>query len=219
MASDIVKSNAIAVIGHSSIETSDAAGEIYDREGIPVINVVPVTEHLTEEHPYHFNITYTAESEAAYLANYLAKLDDKVTAGIIHTGDPADLEAQKQFRNQFVELGGVVTFRQEITLPEPVLVEQSVTEGDITEIVVSEAPFQISAVEARLLRLWCVRWSIRTAASSSFAGAPTMSERSAKTLPSVTTAPAPTRQSLPITALLSTTAWIPISAPSPTVQP
>jgi len=150
MASDIVKSNAIAVIGHSSIETSDAAGEIYDREGIPVINVVPVTEHLTEEHPYHFNITYTAESEAAYLANYLAKLDDKVTAGIIHTGDPADLEAQKQFRNQFVELGGVVTFRQEIVLPEPVILEQPITEGDVTEIVESEAPFQISAVEPQL---------------------------------------------------------------------
>ena len=57
IASEIVKSNAVAVIGHSSIETSDAAAEIYDREAIPVINVIPVTEHLTERHPYHFNIT------------------------------------------------------------------------------------------------------------------------------------------------------------------
>lgn len=152
MASEIVKSNAVAVIGHSSIETSDAAAEIYDRVGIPVINVIPVTEHLTEEHPYHFNITYTAESEAAYLANYLAKLDEKVTAGIIHTGDPADLEAQKQFRNQFVVLSGVVTFRQEITLPEPVQVELPVAEGEIpvTDIVESEPTFLLSDVEPRL---------------------------------------------------------------------
>ena len=57
MASEIVKSNAVAVIGHSSIETSDAAAEIYDRVGIPVINVIPVTEHLTVDDPYHFNIT------------------------------------------------------------------------------------------------------------------------------------------------------------------
>ena len=150
-AEEIVNSNAVAVIGHSSIETSDAAAEIYDREGIPVINVVPVTEHLTERHPYHFNITYTAESEAAYLANYLAKLDDKVTAGIIHTSDPADLEAQIQFRNQFVNLGGTVVFRNSITLPEPVLVEQVVQQGDGTETTVTEIQeFQISAVEPQL---------------------------------------------------------------------
>ena len=39
------------------------------------------------------------------------------------------------------------------------------------------------------------------------------------TLPSVTSAPAPTRQLRPITARLSTIAWMPISEPSPTVQP
>ena len=149
IASEIVKSNAVAVIGHSSIETSDAAAEIYDREAIPVINVIPVTEHLTERHPYHFNITYTAESEAAYLANYLVKLDDKVTAGIIHTGDPADLEAQKQFRNQFAELGGVVAFRKAIALPE-VVVEPPAVEGDATAIAAAEVPFQVSDVEPQL---------------------------------------------------------------------
>jgi len=40
-----------------------------------------------------------------------------------------------------------------------------------------------------------------------------------KLLFSMMTAPAPTRQSLPITELLSTTAWMPINVPSPIVQP
>jgi hypothetical protein len=54
---------------------------------------------------------------------------------------------------------------------------------------------------------------------ASFAGAPRISERSGKLLPSVTIAPAPTRHSRPITAPFITTAWMPISEPSPIVQP
>jgi len=147
MASEIVKSNAVAVIGHSSIETSDAAAEIYDQNKIPVINVIPVTEHLTESHPYHFNITYTAESEAAYLANYLIKLDNKITAGIIHTTESADQASQIQFRNQFVKLGGVTTFREVITLPETL---QPTPSADGTEVTVVDNGFQISSVEPQL---------------------------------------------------------------------
>ena len=51
------------------------------------------------------------------------------------------------------------------------------------------------------------------------AGVPMMSVRSGKVLRSVTIAPAPTRQCLPITAPFITTAWMPISEPSPIVQP
>ncbi len=141
LASKIVNSGAVAVIGHSSIETSDAAAASYDQNKIPIINVIPVTEHLTERHPYHFNITYTAESEAAYLANYLIKLDDKVTAGIIHTTDSADQASQIRFRNQFVKLGGVVTFREAITLPEP-------AQSDL--IVQLDNGFPISTIDSQL---------------------------------------------------------------------
>jgi tripartite-type tricarboxylate transporter receptor subunit TctC len=51
------------------------------------------------------------------------------------------------------------------------------------------------------------------------AGDPRIKELSGNTLPSVTTEPAPTKQFLPITARLSTTAWIPINEFSPIVQP
>ena len=108
-AEEIVNSNAIAVIGHSTVETSRAAAEIYDQAGIPVLNYVPVTESLTDDYPYYFNTTYTAESEAAYLANYLRKINGADTATIIHTDDGYGQTLAKQFKNTFQGLGGQIT--------------------------------------------------------------------------------------------------------------
>src|SRR5438105_3045598 len=59
-------------------------------------------------------------------------------------------------------------------------------------------------------------WSI---VRTTRAGLPMTSELSGNSLFSVTTLPAPMMQFLPIFAPFSTTAWMPISAPSPTVQP
>ena len=129
IAEEIAKSDAAAVIGHSSIETSDAAAEVYDRNGIPVINAVPATEHMTQEHPYKFNLAYTAESEAAYLANYVIKVLDKDKgddntsrnkATIIYTNDEYGNALQKQFGNTFRGLGGTITFREMIDPRQPV---------------------------------------------------------------------------------------------------
>ncbi len=131
IAEKIAESNAVAIIGHSSIETSDAAGTIYDKHQIPVINVIPVPEHLTEDHPYHFNVTYTAESEAAYLASYLIKINNKVTAGIIHTDDEQNEKNQEEFRNMFAKYGGVVSFRETVTLGEPLQTDQPTQDGEL----------------------------------------------------------------------------------------
>jgi len=126
IANKIAESKAIAVIGHSSYETSNAAGAIYKNQGMAVINTVPVTEQLTQNNPYEFNVTYTAESEAAYLASYLIKTDNKVTVGIIHTNDVEADKTQKDFRNLFVQHGGVVAFKETITLDVPMAVDQPV---------------------------------------------------------------------------------------------
>ena len=125
-AEGIVNSNAIAVIGHSSVETSRAAAEIYEQAGIPVLNYVPVTESLTDEYPHYFNTTYTAESEAAYLANYLRKINGAETATIIHTDDGYGQTLAKQFRNTFQGLGGQITFDSTV---------RSLNNRDIEEVV------------------------------------------------------------------------------------
>ena len=108
-AADVVQSNAVALIGHSSVETSQAVADIYERAGIPVINYVPVTEDLTTSHPHYFNTTYTAESEAAYIANYLHKINGAETASIIHTDDGYGQTLAKQFKDTFHGLGGRIT--------------------------------------------------------------------------------------------------------------
>ena len=108
-AQEIVNSNAIAVIGHSSEETSRAVAEVYEQAGIPVVNYMPVTEKLTDEFQYYFNTTYTAESEAAYIANYLRKINGAETATIIRTNDLYGQTLAKQFKNTFQGLGGQIT--------------------------------------------------------------------------------------------------------------
>jgi branched-chain amino acid transport system substrate-binding protein len=115
MAEQIAKSGAVAVIGHSAIETSRAAAEIYDAEGIPVLNSVPVTETLTDEHPYYFNTSYTSETEAAYLANYLRKIKGAETASVISTDDGYGQLLANQFGNTFTGLGGTITIESVIS--------------------------------------------------------------------------------------------------------
>ena len=111
IAEQIVQSNAVAVIGHSTVETSQAAGDVYDSAGIPVLNYVPVTENLTAEHPYYFNTTYTVESEAAYIANYLRKINGAGTASVIYTNDGYGQALAQQFMNTFRGLGGRITIK------------------------------------------------------------------------------------------------------------
>ena len=108
-AGKIVNSDVVAVIGHSTIETSQAAAEVYDEAGIPVLNVMPVAETLTNDHPYYFNTIFTAQSEAAYLANYLRNIRGAETASIISTDDGYGQTLAKQFRNTFTGLGGTIT--------------------------------------------------------------------------------------------------------------
>jgi len=108
-AQEIVQSNAIAVIGHSNAETSRAVVEIYEQAGIPVVNYVPIPEDLTTGHPHYFNTTYTAESEAAYIANYLRRINGAETATIIYTNDDYGQTLAHQFKNTFQGLGGRIT--------------------------------------------------------------------------------------------------------------
>ncbi|NWG07889.1 MAG: extracellular solute-binding protein [Chloroflexi bacterium] len=129
IAEQVARSNAVAVVGHSSIETSDIGAKVYDRHGIPIISAVPTTESMTRGHSHQFNITYTTESEAAYLANYVIKVLDKDkvetdnsrnVATIIYTNDAYGIALQKQFGNTFRGLGGTVRPPEMIDPRQPI---------------------------------------------------------------------------------------------------
>lgn len=144
VASEIVSSNAVAVIGHSSIETADSAGQVYDQYGVPVITIAPLTEHLTLEHPSHFAITYTAEAEAAYLASYLMKLEDKFTVGIIHEEDEANQRLQREFRNLLAKHRGEVAFRETISISEAPESASGLREADLIQL--EEVASRVAAI-------------------------------------------------------------------------
>lgn len=112
IAGQIAQSGTIAVIGHSSLEASGAAASTYEQAGIPVINFVPITEDFTLENPHFFNTTYTAESEAAYVANYLWKIKGTETATIIYSNDEYGQTLAHQFKNTFQGLGGRITIEE-----------------------------------------------------------------------------------------------------------
>lgn len=114
VAEQVAASNALAVIGHATIETSESAAEVYDSSKIAAVGVIPLHENLTDSHPYYFNITYTAETQAAYLANYLRKIQKQETASVVFTTNTYHKTLAETFAKTFTGLGGRITFRQEI---------------------------------------------------------------------------------------------------------
>ncbi len=59
----IAESKAVAVIGHSSSETTRTAAPIYLNTGMPAINASPVSRETILEFPNYFNISYTSEQQ------------------------------------------------------------------------------------------------------------------------------------------------------------
>lgn len=113
VAAEVAASGALAVIGHSTIETSQAAAATYDGNQMPAVGVIPLHKDLTASHPYFFNITYTAERQAAYLANYLRKIQKLETASVVYSSKVYDKTLAETFANTFTGLGGHITFREE----------------------------------------------------------------------------------------------------------
>ena len=74
IAAQIADSAALAVIGHSTIETSAAAADVYDAKHIPAVGVIAANADLAESHDYYFNLSYTAEMQAAYHRQKAARL-------------------------------------------------------------------------------------------------------------------------------------------------
>ncbi len=130
VARTIISGQALAVIGHDRSETSHAAAAIYDSAGLPIINASPASETLILNCPTYLNISYTAETQAAYMANYLVKVQNITRASIIAATDEYSQALATQFRNTFKGLGGRLATQETILLDQPIgeQVEQIVAE-------------------------------------------------------------------------------------------
>ena len=113
-AQTIVESNASAVIGHSSSESSSAAAPIYALADLPVVNASPVSFELISAYPNFFNISYTTEQQSADLANYTVKSLGYLNASVVFSDDDFGHTLTKKFENTFHGLGGKITLHESI---------------------------------------------------------------------------------------------------------
>ena len=127
IASQIARSDAVAAIGFSSNSALEAAAKTMENAGIPTLNVVPISQHFTETYYYQFNNSYTTETEGAYIANYLRKINGIESVVVVSTGDEYSQSLARQFKNTFRGLGGKIGLERSVG-------EESV-EGIVSEIV------------------------------------------------------------------------------------
>ena len=135
-ATAVMAGPAIAVLEQISLEASEAAAVIYDGAGIPVIAVGQMSDALMVAHPAMFNVTYTLESEAAYLANYLRKINGVGTAAVIYSEDLYGQTLANQFANSFRGLGGLISLKEGIN---PVSPEDADLERIISKILSNDS--------------------------------------------------------------------------------
>ena len=94
VSSEIVKSNALIVLGHRSSDVSIAAGEIYQEAKLPAITGTANSEKVTKDRPYYFRMIYTNPALAKTLSIYAQQVLQFKTASIIY--DKASKNEQSQ---------------------------------------------------------------------------------------------------------------------------
>ncbi len=87
-AQEIVKSDAVAVIGHNCSYCSINGGNIYKKHEIPAIT--PVSTHLrvTQGNEWYFRTAFNDNLQANFLANYAKNILQQDTISIIQTNMP-----------------------------------------------------------------------------------------------------------------------------------
>lgn len=106
IAQKVAESAAVAVLGHSTNETSEAAALVYDEKFIPAVSLRPMSEKLAYNHETYYNAAITLEKQADYLANYLRKIKQTPKINVIYTQDLYSRTLAERFGNTFKGLGG-----------------------------------------------------------------------------------------------------------------
>ncbi len=88
-ARDIVEDRqTLAVIGHPSGKTAVAAGKMYKKQGVPVINCVAGDPDVTLENAWSFRTIFNAKLQARFIANYVKRVFKENSVSIISDDDP-----------------------------------------------------------------------------------------------------------------------------------
>ncbi|MDM8567206.1 mechanosensitive ion channel [Candidatus Halobeggiatoa sp. HSG11] len=109
-AQEIVAANKfVAVLGHFSAETTEAAIDIYDKAKIPLI--APIS-NLKNKSKWVFQTSPTPESYGVYMANYIKQILLKDSIIIINSQEQDNQDLIKSFVKAFKRLGGTVVINE-----------------------------------------------------------------------------------------------------------
>ncbi|MBD2180165.1 ABC transporter substrate-binding protein [Planktothrix sp. FACHB-1355] len=106
IAEEIVRSKAVAVIGHYSSSTSKAAGKIYQAAGIPAISGSATADSVTEGNDWYFRTVFADSFQGRFIAYYLKKVLGYSKIFLIHGYDAYGLGLGQTIEAEFRQLGG-----------------------------------------------------------------------------------------------------------------
>jgi branched-chain amino acid transport system substrate-binding protein len=106
VANEIVKSDALVVLGHRSSDASIAAGSIYQEKKLPAITGTANNPKVTSDRPYYFRIIYTNPDLAKTLSIYAQQVLQFKTASVIYDKASKNEQAQSEVIKSAFEANG-----------------------------------------------------------------------------------------------------------------
>ncbi|UFQ13575.1 MULTISPECIES: ABC transporter substrate-binding protein [Streptomyces] len=108
VARDIVDDGRPAVvIGHTSSDTSIAAGEVYRNAGLPAITPTATAEKITAGNPWYFRTAFSNHAQGTFIAAYLRHALDKSKATVIRADTDYGRSLADGFTTAFDKTGEV----------------------------------------------------------------------------------------------------------------
>ncbi|NES18635.1 MAG: ABC transporter substrate-binding protein [Symploca sp. SIO3E6] len=106
IAGEVVRSKAVALIGHYSSSTSQAAGKIYQTAGIPAISSSATADAVTAGNDWYFRTIFTDSFQGKFIAYYLKQVLGYSRIFLIHGYDAYGLGLGQTIAAEFQQLGG-----------------------------------------------------------------------------------------------------------------
>lgn len=104
-------SNVLAVIGHWSVATTEAAAPIYNKHKLPMIAPAPVNSDVVQGAPSIFSGVFDTDHETAFVANYTRNVLGQKTASIIHDLSPRGLRMAEMFEETYKRFGTRIRYK------------------------------------------------------------------------------------------------------------
>ncbi|MGD1917726.1 MAG: ABC transporter substrate-binding protein, partial [Pleurocapsa sp.] len=111
VAHEIIESDALAVIGHYSSNTTLVAGKIYQAYGIPVVTGSATADDITTWNNWYFRTVFKNSDQGLSIANYISKILERSRISVVYSTDSYGSTLADDTVNAFTELGGDVVNR------------------------------------------------------------------------------------------------------------